>query len=212
MNRSAILLAVCCLWAGGCGSDTATRIETYRSALGQLQATSSEIDVRLASIETFLSQAHASLADPNLGSSSAEIREAIETALSKRDQAIAAKAKVDLAIAQIRTELEAIDVEGADWTDEISLLGSALAAGGQAAGGEVGAWLAAIGGILAGAGGVLRGNRKASDANRTTERIISSVDTLLTSDLVTNTEKAKTLLRTDQGRAISERVKAIKQG
>ncbi|MDI6447872.1 hypothetical protein [Anaerobaca lacustris] len=214
MKRFAMIAVVCGVCGlAGCGTNTTDRLAVYDQAVARLEATSAAIDERLASIDAFLGQAKTALADPNLGDAATEILTGIEAALARRDDAIEAKGRVDAALAQIRAQIEALKASGSlDVADEISLIGSGLAAAGQSAGGKTGAWLGLVGGLIAGAAGVLKGSRSAADARHVTERIISSIDTLLASPIVTDVAGAKKILQKDQGTAIAATVNRIKEG
>lgn len=210
VRRFLTIAAVCgLLGLAGCGTSTTERLELYDQAVGRLEQASAEIDSRLAAIDAFLDQAKIALADPNLGDAAGEILAGVQAAIAKRDEALEVKAQVDVALTQIRAQIDQVRAQGSiDVSDEISLVGSGLAAAGQAAGGAIGAWLVAIGGLVAAAGGVMRGNR----AKHVTQKVIASVDTLLGSSLVTDPEAAKKVLAKDQGTTIATRVKSIKEG
>lgn len=211
MVRRFLTIAVCCGAFGlaGCGSSTSDRLELYDQAVSRLEQASEQIDGRLAAIDAFLASAQTALSDPNLGDAAGEILAGVQAAIAKRDEALEVKAKVDVALAQIRAQIDQVRAHGSiDVSDEISLVGRGLAAAGQAAGGAIGAWLVAIGGLVAAAGGVVKGNR----AKHVTEKVIASVDTLLGSSLVTDVEGAKKLLAKDQGSTIATAVKSIKDG
>jgi len=210
VRRFATIMAVCgLLGLAGCGTNTTERLELYDQAVSRLEQASEQIDSRLAAIDAFLKQAEIALSDPNLGDAAGEILAGVQAAIAKRDEALEVKAKVDLALSQIREQIDQVKAQGSiDVADEVALVGGGLAAAGQAAGGAIGAWLVAIGGLVAAAGGVIRGNR----AKHVTEKVIASVDTLLGSGLVTDAEEAKKLLAKDQGSTIATAVKSIKDG
>jgi len=215
MIRRFATIAVVCGVCGlaGCGTDTTARLELYDQAVRRLEQASEQIDSRLAAIDAFLAQAQIALADPNLGDVAGEILAGVQAAIAKRDEALEVKQKVDTALAQIRVQIDQLKAAGSiDVSDEIGLVGSGLAAAGQASGGKTGAWLVAIGGLVAAAGGVIRGNRAAGSARHVAEKVIASVDTLLNSSLVTDAEQAKKLLAKGQGTTIATAVKTIKDG
>lgn len=214
VRRFATIVAVCgLLGLAGCGTSTTERLELYDQAVNRLEQVSEQVDSRLAAIDAFLATAQTALSDPNLGDAAGEILAGVQAAIAKRDEAIEAKAKLDVALAQIRANIEEIKAKGdIDVADEVALVGGGLAAAGQATGGAIGAWLVAIGCLVAAVGGIVRGNRAATTAQHVTQKVIASVDTLLGSSLVTDAEKAKALLANDQGTTIATTVKSIKEG
>lgn len=215
MLKRYVTIMVACAVCGlaGCRSDSAARLELYDQAVAKLEAASEQLDSRLAAIDEFLATAQTALSDPNLDDAAGEILAGVQAAIEKRDEALEVKAKVDAALAQIRAQIDQLKAQGAiDVSDEISLVGSGLAAAGHATGGAVGAWLMAIGGLIAAAGGVIRGNRAASAAQHVTQKVIASVDTLLGSQLIADPEAAKKLLAKDQGSTVATAVKSIKDG
>jgi len=203
----------------GCGTDSTQRVALYRQAADKLSAASEQLDKQLVVIEAVLQENRVLLADPNIsGEVTEKIIVYIDQALAKKAEIEPVKAKVDTALDQIKTKLTEIEAGGeVDLSDELTAIGTMLTSTGTAAGGQYGPILVAIGmilPILAGAIASLKnaGNAKkqADESQKVTEKVIASVDSLLASPLVMEPEKAKELLKKDQGTAVAATVKTIK--
>lgn len=210
----------------GCELDSAQRIALYKQAADNAARASEQLDKQLVIIEDVLKEYRQQLSDPNLSSGTVEkIKGYIDEALAKKAELLPAKVKVDTALQQIRLKLAEVQAKGtADLNDEFSVLETTLASAGGAIGGQYGAILIGISTMLPIIGGAAAAifkaikngreakaaNQKAAESQRLTEKVIASVDTLLSSKEVTNREDAIKILKKDQGEAIAAEVKKIK--
>jgi len=205
----------------GCGTSSSERVELYRQAADKLSEASAQLDKQLLAIETVLQESRKAFSDPNITSElSEQLVKAIDQALAKKAEIEPVKAKVDVALAQIKTKLSEIEAGGeVDLSKELDTSGTALVSSGTAVGGQYGPILISIGMLLPIIAAAIKSLKKArvsqknaEDSQRITDKVIASVDTLLSSALVTDKEQAKELLKKDQGETISAAVKAIKNG
>lgn len=204
------LLSVLCLLplVGGCEMDSGQRIELYKQTAERLTAASKQLDEKLILIEDVLQESRAKLADPNLSNETSEkLISYIDQALAKKAEIEPVKAKVDATLAQVRLKLAEIQAGGTpDMSDELDVFTTTLNATGTAVGGGIGQWILIGASILSSIGALM----KAAKEKHKTDKVISSVDSLLTSTLVTDKEKAKELLKEKQGTAIAAAIKKQK--
>jgi len=214
-----LMLIVASFGLAGCGMDSAQRVALYKQAADKLTTASEQLDEQLAAIETVLQESRIKLTDPNITNEVTEkIVAYIDQALAKKAEIVPVKAKVDTALGQIETKLAEIEAGGdVDLSDELSVIGTTLVSAGTAVGGQYGPLLAAAGSLIgiiataiAGLIKVSKEKQKVRESEKTTKAVIASVNTLLTSPLIADPEKAKELLKKDQGTAIAATVKTIK--
>lgn len=205
-----LLISVLCLLpvVGGCEMDSAQRVDLYKQAADKLSAASEQLDKQLAAIEIVMQESRAKLADPNLSNEATEkIISFIDQALAKKAEIIPVKTKIDTALEQIKAKLAEVQTGNeTDISDEISIFSTALNATGTAVGGGIGQWILIGASILSSIGALIKANKE----KHKSDKIISSVDSLLTSTLVTDKEQAKELLKDKQGTAIAAAVKKQK--
>jgi hypothetical protein len=143
-----VAVVLACMGAG-CQLTSQERIDRAEQALAVVQQVSVSLDAQIAAVRTGIEQVQATLDDPNLTS---EAVAKLQAAMVKGDQELARlqtqKVKVDSAIGKVQTVISAGPDSGADVSDELQLLGSALVAASSAASGDIALWLKLAGGAL----------------------------------------------------------------
>ena len=154
-----LLVAAALVPMGGCGTTSEQKLAALDQAVVYLQGESAKLDARLAGIDSLIAKTEGALSDPNLaGQVTSQVLAALRQAQQEKPALLAAKAKADVILADLKASAEQLQAGGAVDTQALLQLAAQTIGGvGVAVGGPVGGWMGVVGMILAGvvgAGGV----------------------------------------------------------
>ena len=137
---------------GGCGTDSAQRLELAERGLAVVTEQSAVLEERLVAIDAFLATSQTALTEPNLTDDlAATIAVEIERTREELARVRPAKAKLDRVAAELQTKIATLRGGGdVDVTDELALVAALLGSTGTAIGGETRRWLQVAAAILTG--------------------------------------------------------------
>lgn len=211
-----ILFCVLCLFCGsfsGCDSSPAERVIAVKNLLNQAAAVNQSVDVGIIDVEKVIADSSALLADPNIPPDmKAEVEQVLNQASAKLIKLKTEKQKVIAALAQYQALLNQVDINNVTPEQEVQLYATGT---GQAAQflplpyrGYVYlgiALLPLLGTILK----IIQQNQQINKGKAVLTNIVTSVDALLTSPIVTNSKEAKQILTNNQTGATADIVDAI---
>ncbi len=153
-----IIFALFVIPIGGCEMTPDQQLQAIDRAVTYLQAESGKLDRRLAVVDTLIAKTEQALADPNLaGSISSEVLAALQQAREEKPRLLAAKAKIDIVLADLKANCEQLKAGGpVDTAALLRLAAQTLSGAGTAIGGPVGGWMQLVAMVvlgLFGAGG-----------------------------------------------------------
>ncbi|MCK9243656.1 MAG: hypothetical protein WC877_03285 [Dehalococcoidales bacterium] len=222
--KSILILCVLCALCGfaltGCEQTSAERIAEVKKVIDDANAASSSLDVSIAQIEPVIANLKLALGDPNIPEDiKPAAAKALEAALQRLNQLKAYKHQVDSAMADAKRILDTAAAGGdIGLTAELQTYGSLISAAGayvpQPYGGYLylgGMLVAALGGLIGSIVTASQKNKQLKKSEGVLREVVVSVDKLLTSPAVTDTEAAKTILEKSQSSSTQNVVDAIRQ-
>ena len=206
--KHVILVSVVLLLISGCSGDSTERIAMLNQWMIKANDISREMETQAAKAELILENLQKLQSDPKLSSEqSAKIITAIQESAAKVQGYRAKKAEVDQALVVWQSELQALQDAG-DVTigQEIGAWGSGLTAVAPSLG-PAAPWAALIGAVLSGIGTGVVGKKKMTKlkaekmaTDTTLTDVVTSVKSLLDSDMITDASKAADVLKDNQSK------------
>ena len=203
----------CLILFSGCNLTSSERIQAMQSMVAEAQQQSSQMDQDLQTLKTTMSEMRAQLDRPDLKPEDREkIESLIADTLTRTEQVIAKKQEIDAAIGNWKAKIDSAIEHGSNVGDEITLWAEGLKEVSTTVPAPLGVWVGLIGTFLGAVGvGVSRRYKTQLNAEKTnTVSVVSSVNKLLASPVVANTEQAKQILLANQSGAAIDRVREIK--
>jgi len=190
----------------GCDSTSRERLDLLEGVVAKASETSTAMTVELTTLRQGMVEMQAVLADPNLAVPEREkIQALLSAAIAQVTVVAEKKAQIDAMVAIWQAKL--IELKGKDVTyaDELILYGEAASQLGPLIPAPVGPILT-LAGILAGTIGTVLAKKQ----KKISTGVVRSVNTLLTSALVTDAAAAKVILQDSQEKSgIREGVRSI---
>ena len=210
---SLLILFACLLHFSGCNLTSSDRIQAMQSMVAEAQQQSSQMDQDLQTLKDAMAEMRTQLDRPDLKPEDWEkIESLIADTLEKTELVIAKKQQIDIAIGNWKAKIDAAIEHGSNVGDELTLWAEGLKEISTTVPSPLGVWVGLIGTFLGAVGvGVSRRYKTQLNAEKTnTVSVVSSVNKLLDSPVVANTEQAKAILLANQSGAAIDRVREIK--
>jgi len=190
------------------------RVAVLEEMLVRAEAISTELDNRLADVETVALEAQTAIADVNLpAEQKAEMLKIVDESLAQIKKISAIRGEYTAKITNLRAKIEVAKVDGVSFGEELQLYAEGL----QSVAGKipgVGSYVTIGSMILAVIGGVIARRRsqqrdivvaerdevigQRNEAENAVEGVVRSVDRLLASDAVKDPKAAKQVLKDAQ--------------
>ncbi|MFA7485714.1 MAG: hypothetical protein WCZ89_06795 [Phycisphaerae bacterium] len=214
-----VLCTLCLLPLTGCEQTSEQRVAEVKRIVDNANAISSSLETSISQLEPVITNLQAVLDDPNVPEDiKAVASKTFQSAQQRLSQLKAHKLRVDAALVNAESILDAAAAGDVGITEELQTYGSLITAAGtyvpQPIGGYLylgGTLLTALGGLVGSILTAMQKNKELEEGQKTLTEVVISVDKLLGSPVVSDAEQAKSILEKAQSGTTQNAVDAIHQ-